>query len=994
MKKKILLLSFIATFFSAIAFASDPRNTNEKKKNPEVTDEPSLNVKASLDYINLLRANQVTGNISAVDVINAQNQLINSPVKSSRSSLGLTWKEMGPDNFSGRTKAILVSKNNSNVLFAGSCGSGLWKSVNGGVTWWKVNYTGSSSQYNNFENLVITCITQAANGDIYFGTGEGFSLPTSSVYDRILGIVGQGVWKSTDGGTTFTQLASTVPSAIDSGAAWAYINKIVADPRVGYSDKIYAATNKGLMMSTDGGNNWINAKDNAANYLNGNAPDVEVGSDGSVACAVVKPDTCFFYISPNGDDGSFVCKSGSAAGKLPLSGVGFIVGRLEIAIAPSNSNYIYCSAIKKSSQTLYDGKICNIYQSTDKGETWTVIGPGGSTQFDPYGSNGWYANALAVHPTNANKIFAGGLDMWKWETGNTWLKISSYNESTLHPYYLHASQHTYVFDKNNPNIIYIGDDGGISKSTDGGANFKVINIGYKTAATLAISQSYDGLVAAGTQANGAIYLNKKGNTPLSAKNFYSSMTDYSDCGYTAFSLIHRNLMMVSTAYGNIYRSPDRGGQFTSFSTTGNNVNTSGYITPYILWESFNNLYSKDSVTFINNKKSQHSVSDNDSIYVTGDTIFNVKSRNFDFPFNHIVLSSESPINYKDTIKLQDVVQSKMFIGRNGDIWMTKDPLMFGGYLTRWIKIFSKIYDSNDPVKTTYTAIAITKNGNTLFAGTARGKLYRITNLLQYEDSLHCYFGSDTFSLDTATIANFPNRVITSISTDPNDTNNVIVTLGNYGDTNYVYYSNNALDTVPNVVFTSKQGNLLKVPAYSSLILQWNSDKALVGTDFGVFSTTNLLDSSPVWEDENGGELNCHIPVNMIRQQTSVGESPYWTNNAGVIYISTLGRGVFEARNYLSVEDRKGKSATQNSLDVYPNPASSSATITYTLQNTSDVNINVYDLQGRVVKSIVLTRQTKGKHNTEINCSSLSSGTYVLEYRTTEKSSTAKLIITR
>ncbi|MDD5569574.1 MAG: T9SS type A sorting domain-containing protein [Bacteroidales bacterium] len=986
MKKKILLLSLLATFFSAIVFASDPKNANEKKKNSEVADDPSLNVKASLDYINLIRANQVTGSIGAVDVLNARNQLMNTTTKSSRASLGLSWKEMGPDNFSGRTKAILVSKSNSNILYAGSCGSGLWRSVNGGVTWYKVVYAGTSTAYNNFENLVITCITQAENGDIYFGTGEGFSLPTYSKYDRILGVVGQGVWKSTDGGATFAQLASTIPSTIDSGAAWAYINRIAADPRAGYSDRIYAATNKGLMLSTDGGNNWIVAKTSTTDTLKGNTVDVEVGSDGSVACAVGTADTSKFYISPNGDDGSFVCKSGAAVGKLPLSGSGYTVGRLEIAIAPSNPDYIYCSAVKKSSSPNIDGKICGIYQSTDKGETWTVIGPGGSPQFDPYGGNGWYACALAVHPTNANRIITGGLDMWQWQSGNTWVKISTYNTSYLNGFYIHASQHTYVFDKNNSSVLYIGNDGGISKSTDGGTTFKVINIGYKTAATFTVAQSYDGLAAAGTQANGTIYLDKLGNTSLTAKSFYSSTSDgYSDCGQTAFSLIHKDLMMLSLAYGGIYRSPDRGGQFTYFglSTTAGAVDKSGYITPYVLWENFHNPYSLDSTDFINGS---------DTIFV-GDLI-TLKSRNFEFPVKHIVTSSEGTILPHDTVKFQDSVQSKMFIGRNGDIWFTKDPLVFGGFVTRWVKMYSQPVDVNNPVKSTYTAIAISKDGNVVFAGTANGKLYRIKGLLYNEDSAHCYKNSSQYALDTATIADYPNRVITSIATDPNDTNNVIVTLGNYGYNDYVYYSDNALDSAHLVVFSSKQANLLKAPAYSSLILQWNSDKALVGTDYGVFSTANLFDATPVWEDENGGELSCHVPVSMIRQQTSVGEGPYWTNNAGVIYISTLGRGVFEARNYLSVPDRKGNPSVKNSLDVYPNPASNSATITYTLQNTSDVNINIYDLQGRTVKSIILAKQTKGKHNTEINCSGLSSGTYILEYRTTEKSVTSKLIITR
>ena len=77
---------------------------------------------------------------------------------------------MGPDNVGGRTRAILIDKDNSNLIYAGGVSGGLWKSNNAGLTW---NIIPGTDQL-EFSGVVSTC--QTSNGDIYFGTGEGATL--------------------------------------------------------------------------------------------------------------------------------------------------------------------------------------------------------------------------------------------------------------------------------------------------------------------------------------------------------------------------------------------------------------------------------------------------------------------------------------------------------------------------------------------------------------------------------------------------------------------------------------------------------------------------------------------------------------------------------------------------------------------------------------------------------------------------------------------------
>ena len=123
-------------------------------------------------------------------------------------------------------------------------------------------------------------------------------------------------------------------------------------------------------MTNDGGINWMNPVryNMTGAQINLTAQTVRVASDGTVVCCVNNS----LYVSPNGNDNTF-----TKITNIPTQ------GRIEVAIAPSNPNVMYAVVISGSS-SLY-----NIYRTTDKFQTSTVIGPGGGS-FDPYietGSN-------------------------------------------------------------------------------------------------------------------------------------------------------------------------------------------------------------------------------------------------------------------------------------------------------------------------------------------------------------------------------------------------------------------------------------------------------------------------------------------------------------------------------------------------------------------------------------------------------------------------------
>ncbi len=158
--------------------------------------------------------------------------------------------------------------------------------------------------------------------------------------------------------------------------------------------------------------------------------------------------------------------------------------------------------------------------------------------------------------------------------------------------------------------------------------------------------------------------------------------------------------------------------------------------------------------------------------------------------------------------------------------------------------------------TSVHALAWTADGNTLFAGCEDGGVYRFTNINSIIANNYCsgalwYIEGGSHPTGNTKIAciklssglsTLNARDVLSIATDPKDTNNVLITAGNYGPgvTSYVYYSSNALSASPS--FTVAQGNLPLMPVYGSIldVLDSNGNaipySAMIGTEHGIYYT--------------------------------------------------------------------------------------------------------------------------------------------------------------
>ena len=910
-------LGFCLLHFSALTMAGQPGKPDIKQH--------------SKSRMETMRANQNTGMVNPLDLVKARQQALALNLKNTAGPMNLEWQSMGPDNYSGIVWTVVFDNTDPTgiTLISGGETGGIWKSINLGLTWFQLPVQ---------DNIVprVSSIVQTSDGTIYAATG------ISSC--KAIGTPGTGIYRSDNGGT-FTVIEST-----HANPDFTSIIKLVVDPN---SNRIYAATYGGLYYS-DNGNEWVKAK-------SGYTMDVCVGPDGTVITAT--GDSA--YMAPAGNLTEWVTLTTGKTDALPKDGIGWMV----FAIAPSNPDVMYASFAKT------DGKLLNIYNSTDKGATWSVIFPA-NPSFDPFYLFGCYSNTLAVFPDDPDKIFLGGLNMWYGRriqpTGYfNWEMVSFGFYSPWVPNSAPQFHHAYKFRPNNPNQLALATDGGVSICTIGvdTITFKTINKDMGT--------SQFNSVAFSAQKN---YVMGGGNNVgvLGLGYFYPTYTNSISAGYPVW--LPDGLVFASSGGTCEWSSIDsriavfteqsgvpstRRRDLTDLTYANDFMNgvhpvDSAYI-PMRIWESFNFTQTRDSVKVYARIKP-----------IPADTTLMVESANNRFLFPYV---TTKPIALKDSLTVADPIANRFFYYGNSHetgqgIHMTKDMMKFNKIPQYFIVYKNAV--TTDHIST----MAISADLNTLWAGTEKGRLIRVTGLLNAYDSATANVTSSQCVL-VDSVFNYPalqGRMVTSISINPSNSSQVLVTLGNLGNDSYIYYSLDA--NAPSPTFTSKQSNLPQAPVYSGLIEMRNSNSAFVGTELGVFSTTNLNAANPTWgpDMQNLGD----VAVTEIRQQIL---TDYHILNKGVIYVASYGRGIWMDTTYaipVGIEPILGQPVSHGSLKLNPNPVADYVNITYSCDATGNLTGTVYDLAGRAVMARDFGTQIKGTFNGKINLSGLPKGTYLIK----------------
>lgn len=951
---------------------------------------------AYAQYMHDLKADPATGKIDYNLVTQVKNEIIARGKQNNKAALGLNWTQMGPDNVGGRCRAIVVDKNNSNIVYAGSVGGGLYYSTDGTQTWNSVaGHNGALG-----ENLAVSCITQTDEGRIFFGTGCTFETPNGNGGS---GFIGNGVYEYVPAtGQVLPVLTNGGALPNNSpGAQLTYINAI--DSRgnrlyIGSSDGLIWADPdmSGLYPNTFSG--WTNPIEAAPGFPEGGTVhDIDIASDGSMV-------VCFqnkMYLSPNDQLGSFTRQNITAT-------------RLAAAIAPSNPNVIY----RISTNNVGLGQMRNFEMTMDRGANWHIVIPGGSGQYDPLRNSGLvygqgnYDLALAVDPSDWKRCLVAGVRMFEFvynptsnPVGGSWHMITNEFQSPFNPVYVHADKHTFYWK--DPNTIYIGSDGGIGRSVDGGQTWQQRNLGFNVTTFYDVATASNGWFVGGAQDNGnqLFTFGAFGEpTPLGTTEIQNSDPNltFGDGFDVAFSNLS-GLVFATAQFGAIIRTNSAGGtNFYDSETLSIYLQqaaaSAGFHTRIEHWESGHDSLSIDSVKvvidtngYVNNL--------GDTIF-PGDTIFAGDTINYTSYMNSTPLWYIAPSQIildgtKDSLMLQDYLQSKFVWATNQGIFYTKDAANLGVSQLSWHKISTITNAVN---------FEFSSDGNHLFVGTSSGQVVRISGLSYANDSLGLDIGSGVSTLTQTFIASGLVGYV-SLAADPNNADNVIAATSGYTNNNHVFRCTNATTASgPSGNFVAIQGGpnqLPRMPVYDVAIDFHDHNKVILGTEWGVWTTDNAFSATigalVNWTDESSTGM-AHVPVHGVEQQQLRSDQCV---NSGFVYLGTHGRGFYVSQDLFTSVDEQGGAFNDNDdnnfisdLSVYPNPINNQGAIEFNLADRANATVKIYSLSGSLVMTKNLGMMTKGAHKENINVSSLSVGSYILSLESENKRSVAKFIVSR
>jgi hypothetical protein len=396
-----------------------------------------------------------------------------------------SWTSIGPNSgIGGRIISIAINPLQGNTVYAGSASGGIWKTNNARSTtpvWYPV-VTGLPVL-----GVASIIINPSDTNKIYAGTGEVYRLdsttntpdPSNTGYNvwKTRGTFGVGILKSSDGGTTWSQVL------IKSESNLFGIEKLRFDPL--NASTIYAAATDGLYRSTDTGATWnkILAKTYVSDVV------IDAKNNNEIVAAVGNLENTDKGIYRSADGGTTWTKITSG---LPSTFRGSI--KFDNLSSVGNRDTILASIGVNES-----GSPNELYISTNFGTTWTAKSKSthSSYQF-------WYAHTVSINPFYPDSLTYAGVKMYAYHVASSGSSSIGSN--------VHSDIHDIKYDPSTRGTIYVACDGGIYRSTNGGSSFTAINNGlvavqFYSTVGVAASATSAALVVGGLQDNGVVKYN-------------------------------------------------------------------------------------------------------------------------------------------------------------------------------------------------------------------------------------------------------------------------------------------------------------------------------------------------------------------------------------------------------------------------------------------------------------------------------------------------------
>ena len=542
----IILLLLLGT---PLFISNNPQVPTLEKQKKTLQDRQRLN-KGRADYFfQLLRdpaIDDIPKNIRNLELKQAENL----PVRPEFAKLGnpqaYNFTEVGPFDVGGRTRALAVDIENPDIILAGGISGGVWRSTDGGNNWTLVTDPSEISS--------VTYLAQDPRSGFtdnwYFVTGE-FTGNSASARGGSTFYYGNGVWKSTDNGITWTQISSTDQSDNNSfNSSFDYISKVMVSPSTG---SIFIASNGvGILRSTDGQN--FNVVLGGLGHHSWS--DFDIAPNGDIV-AVISQETS--GATPSNDPGVYVSSdNGTSWNDVTPSFFPGTHQRSVISLASSSPNEVYVLTSEDGTPNLSYIDLDNVVNNEDRTENLPDYGePSGQ-----FNLQGGYNMLVKVHPTSPETVITGGTNLYISFDGYTTSQPTDPNDMWIGGYSTdnnvsgysnhHADQHVVFFDPVDPDKVWSGHDGGVSLTssiTTTPVSWVDKNNGYNVTQFYGVSlhrQAGDERIMGGTQDNGTPYFN------YSIMGESSSSIDISS-GDGSYSYFADDYAYVSSQNGDVLR---------------------------------------------------------------------------------------------------------------------------------------------------------------------------------------------------------------------------------------------------------------------------------------------------------------------------------------------------------------------------------------------------------------------------------------------------------
>jgi hypothetical protein len=731
------------------------------------------------------------------------------------------WRSLGPYNIGGRTRALAIDVTNEDIMLAGGVSGGMWRSENGGKDWEKTTVPSSIHS--------VSCIAQDTRPGKthiwYYGTGE---FTANSASKKSAPFRGDGVFKSVDGGKTWTQLVSTsegIPNNYNS--QFQYVSRLLINENNSTQDEVFLATVGAIFRSVNGGGSWdlcLGTKLPGSPDLNLNNSNISDYAD--IAQAI---DGSYYAVLSEASRTSSSPQRGIYRSRDGIQWVEITpriwprsYARTLIAPSSTDTNEIYFSVNAEDEQLWKFTYISG--DGTQTRGLWENLSaniPAFGGEVGDYNSQSSYNMVLEVHPNNGDIVYLGGTNLYRSTDGfstslNTaWIGgyDTANNVKVFQNHYV--DQHALAFFPSNSNKMLSSNDGGVFITDDNTRNlpnWRSLNNGFVTAQFYSIGLDEFGVfgdIIGGTQDNGSLIANKPidlsiWNRLLSGDGGYTAITRNSSFYYACFQ------------FGKTYR----------FTLNQNNQSqTFTRVDPF-------GSGGEDKLLFVNPyvlaPENQHAM-----YFAGGDVIW----RNFNTSQIPLFKNNPSSVN--------------------------------------WEKMYAT--EINDGI---ITAINVSYNpSGTVIYGTGDGRLFRVNAANQ-----------PTYAVDDITASNFPSGgYVASIAFDKKESKKIAVAFSNYNIIS-LYYSADGGSTFENIsgnLEENPDGSGSGPSVRWVEIVSKNSDESVlyVGTSTGLYSTNELNGINTTWQQE-GADVIGNVLVPMIKYFSSDGTMVIATHGNGM-YASKL-----------------------------------------------------------------------------------------------------------